>query len=478
MEKAFEIPPDLEAEWKRLLAVDRHEAEDLYFEKILPPLLDHLEALPGHVELRDRGFHTLASLMGYSPETTILATCILRPKKLVVLASSNTLPSYDRAHAFLSARSVLPPSAIFLVPTDPTDHGEIYARLRERIGDEGDHIVDVTGGKKVMSATAAQVAWELNLPLCYVESPKYNPQIRRPDPGCEELIVLPNPSEERARLLRRRAVETFGQRRFAPAAEAFGESRRFQADNSFDNLGYALARCYTAWADLDRGALADRCRELRGRLEEPRIRRLLPARMAMSSHLKALEAVAAGEELPLLATFFELGDIYERQGRADFAVLLVYRAMEALVDYALRRATGGRFLRHDPDWSLFGDEAKLRADYVELSHRIGRRGAESLPDRVGFIGGFAVLCLTTSLAQDMPTSLSKPKLVARYKGLAELRNRSILAHGTQSLGEAEYGTLRDAARDLATGVLGDDAERLEARRATLRPRDIARFTPA
>ena len=58
-------------------------------------------------------------------------------------------------------------------------------------------LVDITGGKKIMSAIAGQVAWDLDLPLCYLESPAYNPALRRPDPGSEVLLVFPKPSEQR-----------------------------------------------------------------------------------------------------------------------------------------------------------------------------------------------------------------------------------------------------------------------------------------
>jgi len=472
MTVGFDIPEELEQEWRDLLASDREQGEALYFARILPSLLEHLESLDHHRALRDRGYETLVSLMGFSPETTIISTSVLRPQRLVVLASRNTMRSYDRAHAVLLERGVLAPSSMFLVPIDPTDHTDIYAKMREHLDDGGRHIVDVTGGKKVMSATAAQGAWEMNLPLCYVESPRYDPQLRRPVPGFEELIVLPNPSEERARMLRNRALDTYASKLFAAARDAFRTSQHVQADNSLDELGLALSDCYIAWADLDRNSLELKCRALRAIIAQPRIARLLPPRLDLDSHIGALEAVASGESLALIATFLELADLYADQGRADFACLLAYRAMEALVALGFSMATEGRFKMHDPDYSLLGDVDRIRSDYVALSGGLHRRPDSDLPGRLTFVAGFALLCLTQQLHERMPVNKGMNKCVAHMAGMSERRNRSILAHGTHSLGSADCATLQHTARSLAMGVLGERVGELDELRTRLHPRPL------
>jgi hypothetical protein len=47
-----------------------------------------------------------------------------------------------------------------------------------------------------MSAVAGFAAWSLGLPVCYLESRAYNEQMRRPEPGTEELIILESPAPQ------------------------------------------------------------------------------------------------------------------------------------------------------------------------------------------------------------------------------------------------------------------------------------------
>ena len=50
-------------------------------------------------------------------------------------------------------------------------------------------VVDVTGGKKLMSAAAAVAAVRRQYYFCYVEG-DYDPDLRRPRPGTERLLVF------------------------------------------------------------------------------------------------------------------------------------------------------------------------------------------------------------------------------------------------------------------------------------------------
>ena len=48
-----------------------------------------------------------------------------------------------------------------------------------------------------MSAVAGYAAWRLGVPVCYLESRAYNEQMRRPEPGSEEIFVLEPPVRDR-----------------------------------------------------------------------------------------------------------------------------------------------------------------------------------------------------------------------------------------------------------------------------------------
>ena len=70
-------------------------------------------------------------------------------------------------------RRLISPAEWRIEDVDPTDTSGIYEAIRRHAdghaGDDRLRVMDVTGGKKIMSATAAVAAWELRMPLCYVE---------------------------------------------------------------------------------------------------------------------------------------------------------------------------------------------------------------------------------------------------------------------------------------------------------------------
>jgi hypothetical protein len=59
--------------------------------------------------------------------------------------------------------------------------------------DGGEVLIDVTGGKKVMSAAAAMAAWEMDLRIVYTDC-TFDPTRRIAIPGTEEIVLLDNPS--------------------------------------------------------------------------------------------------------------------------------------------------------------------------------------------------------------------------------------------------------------------------------------------
>lgn len=143
----------------------------------------------------------LISLSGFSPATTIIACEVLRPRHLLVISSRQTLPSLDSISSYLSGagRGKSRRISFQYRPVDPTDVQAIFEIIRESVKhlrtSEAHRpesvMVDITGGKKIMSAAAALAAGKYGLPLCYIES-DFDPEMRQPVPGSERLIrVIP-----------------------------------------------------------------------------------------------------------------------------------------------------------------------------------------------------------------------------------------------------------------------------------------------
>jgi hypothetical protein len=488
MSAAGAVPDEILARWQALLPVDRLAAEDFYFETILPPLLATLERRPSHQALRAQGYDTLVSLMGFSPETTVMSAALLRPQTLLVVLSEKAEASYDRAHAFLTAHKILRHSQIEKVTIPPTDPRTIYNEIRHAVlrggaaGGARKRIFDVTGGKKIMSATAGQVAWEADWPLCYIESGAYDPALRRPLPGHEELMFLPSPSQRHAREARKTALGIYRSRNYVAAADAFAASLPLGTENRLECLGLDLCRVYALWADLDLPKLGDSLQRLAQRLGEPRILDLLRGGRAdadaLARHVQALGAVARGDRMALIATFLELGVLYSRAHRHDFACLLAYRAMEALVEHALKTVAGDAFDRESPDYRLLGDPVELAARYTALSEKIGGQPERALPAQIGFLNGLMLLCLVDHVHARFERPMAELSFIQMLRAEARRRNASVLAHGGRTLGETDSATILEKAEQLAQAALRAEGwEQLRAFRRDLAPLALEALEP-
>ena len=166
---------------------------------------------------------------------------------------------------------------------------------------------------------------------------EYERELRRPRPGSERIILLANPSQVQASVLRDRALEWYERGNLATAIEAFRDSRNAQLHTpQLDDLGLHLARAQEAWMALDFEKLAQRATALRECIDRPNVRDFA-ATVGVRGHVDALQAVAAGDELAFLATLRCLTARYAAQGRYDIACLLAYRTLEEHVRLGLVR---------------------------------------------------------------------------------------------------------------------------------------------
>ena len=84
------LPDALIAPWLALTRsarddAGRLEAQRHYFRELLPKIVQLVETAQEHRHIQGLGTHTLVSLMGFSPETTVIAAAVVRPRKLIVI---------------------------------------------------------------------------------------------------------------------------------------------------------------------------------------------------------------------------------------------------------------------------------------------------------------------------------------------------------------------------------------------------------
>jgi CRISPR-associated protein (TIGR02710 family) len=425
--------------------------------------LDHLadacaERARQHLPLeRPREVDLLICMTGLSPRPVVLAFKILQPKRLVLITSDDAHESVNIVHDYVVMGGALRGADFSARPCVSTDPLSIYRIVREevdivarRTGGPITAYIDITGGRKVMGASAALAAWQLNLGLSYIDG-DYDGTLRQALPGSDRILLLDNPTS------------IFGEQEMEIAEQAFASGNFEVARSRFDNLVDrlvqparprfmgALSALYRAWFDLDLDALPGAINRVRAALGLVR-RELSEATIrTVYSQLAYLDELAAGNRRALLLTFSLLDDHYRHVGRHDFAALFSYRTIEHCLSAHLEQRYGG-FGCNSPDWSLLAsDRSVLQRAYEQCVNTVrGTQVSRSLPSRVG---PFAAAVLLKILADPLAglAGLDSDDGLRELESLARARNDSVLAHGESFITRDQSAALNLKAQQVLQG---------------------------
>ena len=395
----------------------------------------------------------LVSLSGFSPATTILAYELLRPKQLFVISSEGTDHSIDVIHDYVVRPDRLAARHFNHEPCDGTDPLSIYQEVKKRVAPDraaarpASAIIDITGGKKVMSAAAALVAWRLNLRLCYVDS-RYDPEMRQPFPGTERLLIVDNPATLFREDETQAALETFRSGAFAAAQERFARLAESVPEPGHARFLRDLAGLYQAYSDFDLENLQTWIDRTRRSLEDPQSKVAGLAAGRVRHQLGYLEDLAGrGEFIRFLPNFFVLGQHYQELRRLDFAALLYYRTAEGCFAERLKLGYAG-FDCGRPDYGRLPlPEDQVLATFNLIRTKLGLPAAASLPQKIGFVDAAIILhALDDRMLRRL--KITNDRGLSHLAQLTEGRNMSLLAHGQQRVTTDQCKHLEGQARQI------------------------------
>lgn len=391
----------------------------------------------------------LVSLSGYTPETTLLAYELIRPKRLHVVSSDNTMAQVNVIWDKIKDRLSI--SEFTHDRVDPVNPLDIYELVRKAVhpGRPGappiTAIIDITGGKKVMSASAALAASQLDLKLCYIDS-EFDPEMRGAIPGTEKLCILKNPTVLFGDRDMGAAMQMFRSGSYLGAAERFSELSARVYEPARARFLRDLAALYQSWCDLNSTDLPERVKQVRARIADPRSELRPETARRLTEQLEFVTALVAEDRSALLLNSYLLGDHYLPLGRNDFAALLFYRTIEKSAAERLRRGYGG-FDVSNPDYRLLDpDVTRLETRYGRLAMSVyDRTSPPRLPWRMGLMDAEIMLLL---LGDDMLTSIGIRDVtgLGHLRKLADIRNHSVLAHGDTAVGKKDCETLKNQAK--------------------------------
>ncbi|GAA1956802.1 hypothetical protein [Catenulispora subtropica] len=388
------------------------------------------------------GLDLLVSLSGFSPMGTILTYRLLRPRQLLIIGSEESKRSIDVIGDAVVGPGQLAHRNFNHEPCDPRDPMSIYRLIQSRLDTVSKAerrrpvaMIDITGGKKVMSAAAALAAWQLDLPLCYLDG-TYSARLRQHIPGQDRLLLLPNPAAlfgdqemDRARVMFDEGSFAAARARYAQLAESVPEPARarFMA---------ALSDLYQAWCDLDLDRIPRSADETLTALDRVGGHTTSAFRDQLEQQLAFLRRLTGPDNRAELTLCFTLlGRFHLDHDRRDFAALLYHRTIEEALAHRLETLVPG-FDCTAPDYSLFPDGALAVVNrYRAARVRLGLPEDQAPPSPVA---GVAAAVLLDVLGDPMlgPARLTHESQIRELRDVAAIREQSVLARGTGSVTEA------------------------------------------
>lgn len=173
---------------------EKHDAaKRFYADKIMPELLSRLRETDSvGRQLRETGgVDTLFSVLGMTPAPIVITQHLLQPKNHVIFYDKNIKVKDDKILAHLNSS----PTYVML---EDESFGTIYETMKEMliVSDGGNMVIDITGGKKSMTAAASIFAKDFDFSIVYVDMTApgaYIPAIHQARPGCERLNLVYSP---------------------------------------------------------------------------------------------------------------------------------------------------------------------------------------------------------------------------------------------------------------------------------------------
>ena len=431
-----------------------------YHELVWPLLLEKWRSDPplrlaNEFERPEVSIHTL----GTSPEATALAAIALGADRVFILHTEETKQYLPFVEDALGAARLMPRKV------DKSDPVTIYKAGRDVIEQTGAESVaiDITSGTKAMTAGLAAFGFfvqaemdRYRVRVYYVNNDRYDPILRRPEPGSEFLVELPSPIVAYGEVRRAKAAEHFRSENFSRAERLFRELHRDTRKGPYQSFA-ELAHVYYRWYALDfreaertldklvsflkkpeahEDPLRERVEELSDQLEGLRKIITFLERCEKKASEPCLSAMAEVASVAwLVETLFHIAHREHVRGRHTLASLGFYRVLELLAQHKLaRRGVHPHAFNPEP----LGEETVV-AMRTLLEEAVG--GEPRMPGTGQGLSLLSMLVLLLALGEPVFQTM-EDHLRGAY-GYVQARNDSLLIHGFKTPTKKEADKLRD-----------------------------------
>jgi hypothetical protein len=435
--------------WISLLREKRDdEALGLYCDQIVPNLLPDLREQFKNTYGDYPHYDGLISLLGFTPDTVVLAYRFIQPQTMVILHTQETAHLLETVVKYAH----VPFDKFFHEPFADSPYISIYHALDAALRrfPQGSRIaIELTGGKKTMGGALAVAAGMLNIDLVYIDYTDYMPEYRKPKPASTYIHLVENPI--------RLSVDLFGSIEMERAAEFFNIGKHDTSRTLFEQAGQRMAnprvaefcmnlsQFYALWNSFNFQEAVELSSSLikQGfKFYEQISRRFVVDLNLLQNQSETVRKLAQADRFNLMWNFFFAAERYESNSQNDIAALLYYRTIESVFDNALKDIAE-QFDRSNPDYTLLGIELiQLQNKYQAFRQKVYKKnnGGADLPTTLAM---FDSLCLLGALEQPLAQKLSTGKIA----NAANVRNLSVYAHGSNPMKAQSVATIRDVARE-------------------------------
>lgn len=459
-------------------AEEQRRAEEYYFEEVFPLSLK-LFQLKERRKLTSQEIYGLILTVGTSPEPLILSISACCPQKVLFLYTSQT----ERYLDVIVDKTGLKVSQVDKRKVDevnPLDIYRVVLEIWEGWGRRKEVAVDITGGTKSMTGGLAMVGALMGFQLLYVAPGDFITGRRRPRPGSEYLVTLPNPYTVFGTIQEKEVEELLKRCDFHGASKLLEELYRKVPDPRKLEITLSLTRAYEEWDSLnlkaavqhfdealriiDRMAPTAPLGDMQSLFELQReklkwLSELMPAK-PKDPIIKLLQNRDAVEIL--VCTIYHNANRMAHRGKFDAASLYMYRLLEL---FEQRRLATYGLDTSAPDYNFLLKEAKLKeTELIEKINRVRKTVNHAPLERllavVSLLDGYMIL---EAIGDPFQLSRTFPKAIHWAKFINEIqkRNYSILAHGFIFVSEEQYSNFKalvDSLFDLFCSVEGIQKE--------------------
>jgi len=417
---------------------------------------------------RELGCESMIMTVGSQKEPIILSILCMKPKKVILLHTDGSRPTAQEVENDTHVRNMkMEITPLFVTEYDASKNYQI-------IKDEalpraaGVTVIDPTAGRKVMVASLALIAFYHRYPMVYIHSVEHEGIIF---PFTERLRFIENPFEFFGDAELSLVEDQFNCHLYEAAfrtCEQIAARVRDPATHSKVTALRDLISVYRDWDAFTHSSVPEEKRPvppLSQKLEELLLdfcrlgfQKCLPQNVdANINFLKRLDETwrdkrNISDELRLVDVFASaLRRGSKEQKKYDDAVGRLYRCLELcstikLVELGLKDTA-------KPDYESFTSNIgmttkQLRDTYSKRKHR-------KLPSmRLGLEDQMTVLNIAGENIARIYESLKRSKRGS--DSLMEIRNRSILAHGTNPVTEEHWFLFRDKVQVIIENTIGKE----------------------